>query len=70
MAHFIKLHTVDGAEMLFNLDVVVSVDPIADGSTIICTRWGSTKVKESLDTILKLSRSTVVDASNTQLLNG
>ena len=40
MAHFIKLHTVDGSEVLFNLDVVVSVDPISDGSTIICTRWG------------------------------
>lgn len=69
MAHFIKLHTVDGSEVLFNLDVVVSVDPISDGSTIICTRWGNTKVKESLDTILTLSKSTVVDAGNSQLLN-
>ena len=69
MAHFIKLHTVDGSEVLFNLDVVVSVDPISDGSTIICTRWGITKVRESLDTILTLSKSTVVDAGNSQLLN-
>jgi len=54
MAHFIKLHGTDNAEMLFNLDVVVSIDPLPDG-TMICTRWGSSKVREDLDTILRLS---------------
>ena len=54
MAHFIKLHGPDNAEMLFNLDTVVSIDPLPDG-TMICTRWGSTRVKEDLDTIYKMS---------------
>ena len=58
MAHFIKLHTLEGAEMLFNLDVVVSIDPISDG-TMVQTRWGSTKVKEDIDKILSLSSPTV-----------
>jgi len=56
MAHFIKLHGQDNAEMLFNLDTVVSIDPLPDG-TMICTRWGSTKVKEDLDTIYKMSNT-------------
>ena len=68
MAHFIKLHTLDGTEMLFNLDVVVSIDPLVDG-TMVQTRWGSTKVKEDLDTILSMSSSPVTSATGHQLLN-
>jgi|TARA_R100000008_G_scaffold58502_2_gene36338 hypothetical protein len=68
MAHFIKLHTLDGTEMLFNLDVVVSIDPLVDG-TMVQTRWGSTKVKEDLDTILNMSSSPVTSATGHQLLN-
>ena len=67
MAHFIKLHTTDGHEMLFNLDVVVSIDPISDG-TMVQTRWGSTKVKEDIDKILSLSSSPVTSATGHQLL--
>ena len=59
MAHFIKLHTLEGAEMLFNLDVVVSIDPLPDG-TMVQTRWGGTKVQEDIDKILSLSSPTVV----------
>jgi uncharacterized protein YlzI (FlbEa/FlbD family) len=58
MAHFIKLHTLEGSEMLFNLDVVVSIDPLPDG-TMVQTRWGGTKVKEDIDKILKMSSPTV-----------
>ena len=68
MAHFIKLHTLDGTEMLFNFDVVVSIDPLVDG-TMVQTRWGSTKVKEDLDTILNMSSSPVTSATGHQLLN-
>jgi len=67
MAHFIKLHTVDGHEMLFNLDVVVSIDPLPDG-TMVQTRWGSTKVKEDIDKILSLSSPTMTTATGHQLL--
>ena len=66
MAHFIKLHTLEGAEMLFNLDVVVSIDPLPDG-TMVQTRWGGTKVREDIDKILSLSNPTV-NASGRQLL--
>ena len=68
MAHIIKVHTLDGTEMLFNLDVVVSIDPLVDG-TMVQTRWGSTKVKEDLDTILNMSSSPVTSATGHQLLN-
>jgi len=67
MAHFIKLHTLEGAEMLFNLDVVVSIDPLPDG-TMVQTRWGSTKVKEDIDKILSLSSSPMPSATGHQLL--
>ena len=67
MAHFIKLHTVDGQEMLFNLDVVVSIDPLADG-TMIQTRWGGSKVREDIDTILSMSKAPVTSATGHQLL--
>ena len=66
MAHFIKLHTLEGAEMLFNLDVVVSIDPLPDG-TMVQTRWGGTKVQEDIDKILSLSSPTV-NAKGHQLL--
>jgi len=66
MAHFIKLHTLEGAEMLFNLDVVVSIDPLSDG-TMVQTRWGSTKVKEDIDKILSLSNPTATPTGH-QLL--
>jgi len=67
MAHFIKLHGLDNAEMLFNLDTVVSIDPMPEG-TVICTRWGSTKVKEDLDTILRLSNSPSGASQNEMLI--
>lgn len=67
MAHFIKLHGLDEAEMLFNLDTVVSIDPLPEG-TVICTRWGSTKVKEDLDTILRLSNSPSGASQNEMLI--
>ena len=53
MAHLITLtRAVDGQEMLFNLDTVVSIEK-GNNSTIISTRWGSTMVRESLDAIRK-----------------
>tara|TARA_B100001939_G_C16606846_1_gene473406 strand:+ start:172 stop:381 length:210 start_codon:yes stop_codon:yes gene_type:complete len=67
MAHFIKLHGLDESEMLFNLDTVVSIDPLPEG-TVICTRWGSTKVKEDLDTILRLSNSPAGASQNEMLI--
>lgn len=67
MAHFVKLHGSDNAEMLFNLDTVVSIDPMPEG-TVICTRWGSTKVKEDLDTILRLSNSPSGASQNEMLI--
>ena len=66
MAHFIKLHTLEGSEMLFNLDVVVSIDPLPDG-TMVQTRWGGTKVKEDIDKILSLSSPTATPTGH-QLL--
>ena len=53
--------------MLFNLDTVVSIDPLPEG-TVICTRWGSTKVKEDLDTILRLSNSPAGASQNEMLI--
>jgi len=53
MAHLITLtRAVDGQEMLFNLDTVVSIEK-DNNSTIISTRWGSSIVRESLDAIRK-----------------
>ncbi len=53
MAHLITLTgAVDGQEMLFNLDTVVSIEK-DNNSTIISTRWGSSIVRESLDAIRK-----------------
>ena len=51
MAHLITLTgAVDGQEMLFNLDTGVSIEK-GNNSTIIATRWGSTMVRESLESI-------------------
>jgi len=70
MTHFIKLTNIDGSKTLYNLDVVVSMDPM-DTSTVIQTRWGANKVKEDLDTILDLAKAAGgPSAGNQQLLNG
>ena len=69
MAHFIKLTNLDGSKTIYNLDVVVSMDPLEEGSTVIQTRWGSNKVKESVDTILKLAGQLGSAATGHQLLN-
>ncbi len=61
MAHLITLTgAVDGQEMLFNLDTVVSIEK-GPTSTIIATRWGSTMVRESLETIKEAATSKEVD---------
>jgi len=55
MAHFVKLHTAGmNQEILFNLDTVVSIEPMGNNSTIV-TRWSHQNVKESLDEIQRLS---------------
>ena len=55
MAHFVKLHTAGmNHQILFNLDTVVSIEPMGDNSTIV-TRWSHQNVKESLDEIQKLA---------------
>lgn len=69
MAHFIKLTNVDGSKTLYNLDVVVSMDPLENDATVIQTRWGSNKVKEDVDTILKLASQVNGIATGHQLLN-
>ena len=57
MAHLITLTgAVDGQEMLFNLDTVVSIEK-GNNSTVISTRWGSTMVRESLESIRKAAAS-------------
>ena len=51
MAHLIELTDSNTLEkMLFNLDTVVSIEK-GNNSTIIATRWGSTMVRESLESI-------------------
>jgi hypothetical protein len=69
MAHFIKLTNIDGSKTLYNLDVVVSMDPFGKDATVIQTRWGSSKVKEDVDTILKLASEDRGIATGHQLLN-
>ena len=69
MAHFIKLTNIDGSKTLYNLDVVVSMDPLDDKSTVIQTRWGSSKVKEDVDTILNLASEIGGIATGHQFLN-
>jgi len=61
MAHLITLTgAVDGQEMLFNLDTVVSIEK-GPTSTIIATRWGSTMVRESLESIREAATNKEVD---------
>ena len=61
MAHLITLTgAVDGQEMLFNLDTVVSIEK-GPTSTIIVTRWGSTMVRESLESIREAAANKQVD---------
>ena len=61
MAHLITLTgAVDGQEMLFNLDTVVSIEK-GPTSTIIVTRWGSTMVRESLESIREAATNKEVD---------
>ena len=51
MAHLITLtDTETKQEMLFNLDMVVTVS-CEQGQAVITTRWGRTLVSESLATI-------------------
>ena len=54
---------------MYNLDVVVSMDPLENEATVIQTRWGSSKVKEDVDTILKLASQDNGTATGHQLLN-
>ena len=63
MAHFVKLTqaspsgcTEDDSRILFNLDTVISVEPVGD-QTMIQTRWGRMTVSEDLDTILDLANA-------------
>jgi len=77
MAHLIKLNQLDLTHdnnrnytpVLFNLDTVVSIEPSKIHS-IIYTRWNSNgiRVKESLDDILRLSKSCSGD--NKAVING
>ena len=61
MAHLITLTgAVDGQEMLFNLDTVVSIEK-GPTSTIIATLWGSTIVRESLESIREAAANKEVD---------
>ena len=63
MAHFVKLtqaspsgYTEEDSGILFNLDTVISVEPVGD-QTMIQTRWGRMMVSEDLDTILDLANA-------------
>ena len=63
MAHFVKLtqaspsgYTDENSKILFNLDTVISVEPV-DDQTMIQTRWGRITVKEDLDTIMDLAKA-------------
>ena len=48
--------TEEGSRILFNLDTVISVEPVGD-QTMIQTRWGRMTVSEDLDTILNLANA-------------
>ena len=63
MAHFVKLtqaspsgYTEEDSRVLFNLDTVISVEPVG-AQTMIQTRWGRMPVSEALDTILDLANA-------------
>jgi len=63
MAHFVKLtqasqsgYTEEDSRVLFNLDTVISIEPMGD-QAMIQTRWGRMTVKEDLDTIMDLAKA-------------
>ena len=45
------------------------MDPLENDTTVIQTRWGSSKVKESVDIILNLAAQIGGTATGHQLLN-
>ena len=72
MAHFVKLtqaspsgYTEEDSRVLFNLDTVISVEPVGDTS-VIQTRWGRVTVREDLDSILELAIADQVGVSAPQ----
>ena len=69
MAHFVKLtqaspngYAEEDSKVLFNLDTVISVEPVGDTS-VIQTRWGRVTVREDLNSILDLSNADQAGAS-------
>ena len=76
MAHFVKLNQLDLSHdnsrnytpVLFNLDTIVSVEPSPSGKhSVINTRWNNnsgTRVRETLDEILALSKNCVRNVIN------
>ena len=73
MAHFVKLtqaspngYAEEDSKVLFNLDTVISVEPVGDTS-VIQTRWGRVTVREDLNSILDLSTAEQAGASAPQL---
>ena len=63
MAHFVKLtqaspngYAEEDTNVLFNLDTVISVEPVG-GKSVIQTRWGRVTVREDLDSILDLANA-------------
>ena len=72
MAHFIKLtqasingENVEDNQVLFNLDTVISVEPVGDKS-VIQTRWGRVTVSEDLDSILDKANADNSESSASQ----
>ena len=53
--------------MLFNLDTVISVEPVGDKS-VIQTRWGRVTVREDLDSILDQAHADQAGVSAPQLV--
>ena len=73
MAHFVKLtqaslngYTEEDTQVLFNLDTVISVEPVGDKS-VIQTRWGRVTVREDLDSILDQAHADQAGVSAPQL---
>ena len=73
MAHFVKLtqaslngYPEEDTQVLFNLDTVISVEPVGDKS-VIQTRWGRVTVREDLDSILDQAHADQAGVSAPQL---
>ena len=73
MAHFVKLtqaslngYPEEDTQVLFNLDTVISVEPVSDKS-VIQTRWGRVTVREDLDSILDQAHADQAGVSAPQL---